>query len=285
MLITPNSDFIATIVFSFNRPLQLDLTLTTYEKYSCQRNIKSEFVIYKASNERYEKAYTQVAKEHPNFKFIKETTFKLNLYECLKSREFVLFIVDDCIFTKKFSIKNICTYLNICEGALGFSLRLGNNTKICYPLNTENDIPPMQNLGNGIYAFNWKETGVGDFSYPLEVSSSVYRVSDIKPIIEGIHYSNPNSLEWVMYNYISRLARKQFLLCFEISSAFCNPINRVQTENTVNRTGTKSIYNIERLLELYETGHRINADKFDGFISTGAHQEVDLEIILGNDNG
>jgi len=284
MLITPNNNSFVTVIFSKDRPMQLDLTLTTYEKYSCQRNIKSEFVIYKTSDERYEKAYIQVAKEHPNFKFIKETTFKLNLYECLKSKDFVLFIVDDCIFTKKFSIKNICAYLNICEGALGFSLRLGNNTKTCYPLNIENDIPHMQNLGNNIYAFSWKEAGEGDFSYPLEVSSSVYRVNDIKPIIEGIHYSNPNSLEWVMYNYVPHLVRKQFLLCFEISPAFCNPINRVQTENTVNRTGTKSIYNIERLLELYESEYRIKAEKFDNFISTGAHQEVDLEIVLRNDN-
>jgi hypothetical protein len=281
MTITQNN--IATVIFSKDRPSQLDTTLTTYEKYSLQRNINNEFIIYKTANERFEKAYKQVAKEHPNFKFIKETTFKINLYECIKNKKHVLFLVDDCIFTRYYSIKTICTYLDICEGTLGFSLRLGDNTKHCYPLGIENNIPYMQSFGGSIQAFSWKEAGQGDFSYPLEVSSSVYRVSDIKPIIEGIHYSNPNQLEWVMYNYIPRLVNKPFLLCYETSVAFCNPINRIQEENT-NRVGINPNYSIENLLVLYEAGYRINSDLFDGYISNGAHEEVDIDFISPNDN-
>ena len=269
---------IVTIVFSKDRPLQLDTTLTTYKKYSLQRNINNEFIIYKTSNDRFEKAYIQVAKEHSTFKFIKETAFKINLYDCLKGNKYVLFIVDDCIFTKKYSINTIISKLNICEGVLGFSLRLGKNTTECYPLYCKNDIPFMQALGDDVLAFSWKEAGIGDFSYPLEVSSSVYRIDDIKSIIEGIHYSYPNSLEWVMYNYIPHLINKQFFLCYETSVAFCNPINRVQTENTINRVGINTDYSIESLLEKYERGYRINTEKFDGFISNGAHQEIKFEF-------
>jgi len=274
---------IVTVIFSKDRPLQLDTTLTTYEKYSLQRNINNEFIIYKASNDRFEKAYKQVAKEHPNFKFIKETTFKLNLYECLKNKKYILFVVDDCIFTKQYSFKDICMYLDICEGTLGLSLRLGNNTKYCYPFGIENDMPYMQTVGGNLQAFNWRESKQGDFAYPLEVSSSVYRVSDIKPIIEGIHYSNPNQLEWVMYNYVPRLVNKPFLLCYETSVAFCNPINKIQEENN-NRRGVNPNYSIENLLVLYEAGYRTNNDLFDGFVSTGAHQEVDIDFISPNDD-
>jgi hypothetical protein len=269
---------VVTVIVSLDRPLQLDLTLTTYEKYTLNRNKRNEYVIYKASNERYEKAYSQVAEEHPDIKFIKENGFKSNLYNCIKNKDFVLFVVDDCIFTRKYSIRNVCVLLETYQGTLGFSLRLGNNTKFCYPLNIENDIPQIQPLGGGVQAFSWKEAGAGDFSYPLEVSSSVYRVENIKPIIEGLTYTNPNTLEWVMYNYIPRLINKPFLLCYETSPAFCNPINKVQTENN-NRAGLNPEYSAENLLVLYEQGYRINYEFFDGFISNGAHQEVDLTFI------
>jgi hypothetical protein len=269
---------IVTVVFSYNRPLQLDLCLTTYEKYTDNRNIGQEFVIYKTSDERFEKAYLQVMKEHPNIKFIKETTFKVNLYDCLKGKKYVLFIVDDCIFTKKYSIKNVCTKLDICEGVLGFSLRLGTNTKYCYSLRIDNTIPEMQFIGDNVVGFSWKSPVLDDFSYPLEVSSSVYRIDDIKPIIEGIHYSNPNQLEWVMYNYVPKLIRRPFLLSFETSVAFCNPINKIQTENN-NRVGIKPEYTIENLFKLYEAGYRIADILFDGFISNSCHQEVDIDFM------
>ena len=277
MLAQNNNPFV-TVIFSKDRPMQLSLTLTTNEKQCVEKNARNEIVIYKASNERYENAYQQVAKEHPTVQFLKEKTFKLDLYECIKKKKYVLFVVDDCIFTKKYSTSTISSFIDICDGVLGFSLRLGTNTKLCYPLYIENNIPYMQKIGDNIYGFSWKEAGAGDFSYPLELSSSVYRVQDIKPIIEGLHYTNPNQLEWVMYNYISRLTHKSFLLCYETSPAFCNPINRVQSENN-NRVGLNPDYSVENLLTLYEQGYRINDDLFDGFISNGAHQEVDIELL------
>jgi hypothetical protein len=275
MPITPNNNPFVTVIFSFNRPAQLDLCLTTNEKYCVEKNARNEIVLYKTSNERYEKAYQKVIEEHPKVQFLKETTFKLDLYEVIKKKRYVLFLVDDCIFTRKYSTSAISNFLDICDGALGFSLRLGTNTEFCYPLYVKNNIPYMQKLGSNIYGFSWKEAGDGDFSYPLELSSSVYRVKDIKAVIEGPHYSNPNQLEWILYNYIPELSNKAFLLSYETSPAFCNPVNRVQTENN-NRVGLNPQYTIEKLLELYEEGYRIDTIPFDGFTSNGAHQEVDF---------
>lgn len=270
---------IVTVVFSKDRSMQLDLTLTSYEQKAIHRSIGHEYVIYKASDERFEKSYLQVEKEHPNFKFIKEDIFKLDLFSCLKGHEYILFIVDDCIFTEDFSFKKITSYLDIYIGAIGFSLRLGKNTKYCYSLGIDNAMPEFaQPLGSEIIGFNWSTTGPGDFSYPLEVSSSVYRISDIKPVLEGIHYSNPNQLEWILYNYIPNLVIKPFLLSYEKSVAFCNPINRVQTENN-NRAGVNPCYSIENLLILYEAGYRINNLLFEGFTSNACHQEVDIDFI------
>lgn len=266
-----------TIIFSKDRPLQLDLTLTTNKKHCLEGNIRNEFVIYKANDERYEKAYQQVAREHPAVQFIKEDNFKLDLLESIKRRKYVMFLVDDCIFTRKYSFNKIVSLLDICDGVLGFSLRLGYNTKICYPIRAENDIPYIQMLGTNIGAFSWRQAGLGDFSYPLEVSSSVYRVEDIKPLLENLAYNTPNSLEWVLSNSVTSFNHLQFLLCYETSPAFCNPINRVQTENN-NRVGVNPKYSIENLITLYEAGYRIDPKIFDGFTSNGCHQEADIDF-------
>jgi hypothetical protein len=272
-----NSLPFVTVIFSKNRPMQLDLLLTTNEKYCIEKNVRNEIVIYKATDERYEEAYKKVEQEHPNVQFLKETNFKEDLLETLKKKRYVLFLVDDCIFTRRYSIDKISSFLDICEGAIGFSLRLGQNTEICYPIREKNDMPYMQTLGNNISAFSWKQGGRGDFSYPLELSSSVYRVKQLRPLLESLDYNTPNSLEWLLSNALPNFNNMQFLLCYNTSPAFCNPINKVQTENN-NRVGRNPDYSLGHLLELYEKGYRINPQSFDGFISNGCHQEVDLEI-------
>lgn len=279
------SDYIlnklVTVIFSKDRPIQLDLTLKTNRKYSTPK-IKNEIVIYKASDDRIENAYRQVAKENKHTTFIKETDFREDLLNCLDNKEYILFLVDDCIFTRKYSIKDALFYLNLCEGALGFSLRLGVNTTYCYSLNILNELPEMQTMRNedrnGVYAFNWQSIKNGDFAYPLEISSSIYRLSDIRPLLEHIYFFSPNSLEWGMYMNLFNYNNRPFLLCYDISPAFCNPINRVQTENT-NRTGINPEYSIENLLRLYENGYRIDDKLFEGFVSNACHDEQDIDFI------
>lgn len=282
-MVTLNSNNFVSIIFSKDRPLQLELTLKTNEIYCKEKNIRNEIVLYKASNQRFENAYKKLASEYPDTKFIKENSFKQDLLACVHNKEYVLFLVDDCIFTRYYSIKTISDFMNICGGVLGFSLRLGNNTTQCYPLRINNDIPIMQPMGKNINAFSWKESGAGDFSYPLEVSSSMYRMENIKPLLEGSNYYSPNSLEWIMSISVKLFNSMPFLLCYETSPAFCNPINKIQTENN-NRVGINPAYSIENLLILYESGYRIDYNLFNGFISNGAHQEVDIDFIKANND-
>lgn len=272
------SDRFITIIFSKDRPLQLDLTLTSNERHCSEKNARNEVVIYKPTNDEFEETYKQVAKEHPDVQFLKEDNFKNNLLECVDKNRHVMFVVDDCIFTRRYSLDKISSFLDICDGVLGFSLRLGTNTEVCYPIREKNDMPYMQMLGKNIGAFSWKQAGKGDFSYPLDVSSSVYRVKDIKPLLEKLDYNTPNSLEWMLSNSTRVFNNLQFLLCYDISPAFCNPINKVQTENN-NRVGNVEGYGVEPLLLAYNLGYRIDADAFDGFISNGCHQEVPIRFI------
>lgn len=272
-------DKVLTVYFSKNRPLQLDLCLSSNQKQSLQWNSQKEVVIFKADTPSFYDAYMQVKEEHGSVLFFQENDFKKNLLDLIKGRDYLLFVVDDTIFTNPYSLRDICFAMDIFQGAVGFSLRLGQNTENCYPINMKNEIPLFQALGNDIYAINWTEVSVGDFGYPLELSSSFYRTKSIKTILDNCKYNTPNSLEWAMSQNLPLVKDLPFLLCYEKSVAFSNPINKVQLENN-NRAGKSPENSVENLLEVYLKGGRIDYESFDGFLSDGCHQEIDLPIIF-----
>ena len=258
------------IYFSKDRPAQLDLALKTNQAH-LKNATSSSFVIYKGSNQEYKKAYIQVSKEHPLVTFVEQTNFKQDVMACISWNEYVMFVVDDTIFTGDYDFYHIERALKNDLNSIGFSLRLGKNTTYCYPLFVNNDIPEFGSLYYGNINFvNWKNVKIGDFGYPFELSSSVYQTNLISPILRFGEYNNPNELESLMDSYKKNYPSTLYF--FEKSVAFSSPINKVQTINN-NRSGNTDLYKPESLLELYINGFRI-MDTFNGFISNGCHQEV-----------
>ncbi|MBA4319136.1 MAG: hypothetical protein C0412_12115, partial [Flavobacterium sp.] len=192
-----------------------------------------------------------------------------------ESGRYLLFFVDDNIFCNDFSISTVIQYLNNHPKSLGFSLRLGQNTKICYAHNSNQSLPSFTPLGDQVQTFNWT-ISEHDFNYPLEISSSVYRTQQIIPLFLRMFFDNPNALEGVMaaqwQEYIKKFPN---LLCFEKSVTFCNPINVVQ-KMTPNRAGTNNVNTVESLSQSFESGKRVDIVKYNGFIPNGCHQEVEL---------
>ena len=90
---------ISSIIFSKDRPLQLDLTLRTLKKNFSQCN--SNIIIYKATTPEFQQSYTQLISEHTDclFKHQGGNFFK----DCLdalfqpKSHYYCL-LTDDIIF-------------------------------------------------------------------------------------------------------------------------------------------------------------------------------------------
>jgi hypothetical protein len=272
---------ITTIYFSKDRPLQLELAIRS-NKICCHEwdKLENNHVIFKASDERFKNSYKQLAEEYPSVNFVEERDFKQDLIDIVsENKKYILFVVDATIFTKEYSIKDILAQLDLFRGILGFSLRLGENTKNCYPLAIENEMPKMDDFGPNMKLFNWTHVDAGDFGYPLEVSSSIYRTFDLKPLIENAKYSNPNYLEWAMSQSTKQYKNFPYLSCYETSVAFSNPINKIQNTNN-NRAGGKAEYSIDSLLEKFEQEYRIEYfDNLLHYISNGCHQEVDIEFI------
>jgi len=267
-----------TVYFSKDRPMQLDLVLTTNQKNCLEWENQEEVVLYKTSNQRFEDAYSKVMADHPSVRFLKETNFKKDLVKLLKDKEFVLFVVDDTIFLKKYSLDTAALLLDTIKNALGYSLRLGKNTDYCYPMRRPNFIPPLQVYSQNICQYDWTKVHTGDFGYPLEVSSSIYRVGDLLHLLKTSDYGSPNSLEWQLSLSLQKFRHLNMLLCCETSVAFANPVNKVQEENN-NRFGGNPAYSQETLLELYEKGGTINPETFYEFVPNGCHQEMIFDIV------
>ncbi|MGA2297763.1 MAG: glycosyltransferase, partial [FCB group bacterium] len=269
------SEIINAVVFSKDRSMQLDATLSSFMRHCKDYEQVNLTVLYKASNEQHKKQYEQLKSMYSSFQFIEETNFKKQTLQLLEDCEYILFLVDDNIFTRDFYIQD--TIKSMVENSLsiGFSLRLGENTKYCYPLNKNQKPPQYQKLEKGILLYNWNGADF-DFGYPLELSSSLYRKQDIIGLIMSLDFKNPNTLESEMAkNAVLFASKLPKLLCYKTSITFCNPLNKVQDFND-NRDGGNAKHSPESLAEQFDNGFRFDVTKYDDFTSNACHQEVDL---------
>ena len=270
-----NNKFLA-LMFSKDRAMRLDVVLRSLTSH-CRdldgANMHIQ-VLYTSSSYFHERQYRQMAEWFPHVTFVRQGDFKKDLLTCLKGHDHVFFMVDDNIFVKDFLTKDIVAALERNPRAIGFSLRLGRNTTYCYMLKKDQPLPAFR-ADEDLLLFDWTASE-SDFGYPLEVSSSVYRVADIEPLVNNVEFSNPNTLEALMDGNKSAFkASKPDLLCYGTSVAFCNPANMVQTVFTANRARRDDDYGSDKLANIFAKGYRINIERYSGFIPVSCHEEVD----------
>jgi hypothetical protein len=276
--ISHNDDQISVtaLIFSKDRAMQLHAAIESLFLHCRDTNALDVVVLFKASDALYRKEYDELKNRFPSVKFIEETDFRQQVLSMLANCRYVLFLVDDNIFVKSFSLRDAIAALDSIKNALGFSLRLSKNTVHCYTLNSRQSLPVFEIAGNGILKYSWPGAEC-DFGYPLELSSSLYRSNEILCLLSRLEFSNPNNLENQMCSYKAAFKTSlPFLLTFEQSVTFCNPVNIVQGVYENNRFGTVHNYTTEQLAVYFSRGMTIDIRKYDGFIPNAAHQEVEL---------
>ncbi|HHT9107002.1 MAG TPA: glycosyltransferase [Candidatus Wunengus sp. YC64] len=278
---TEKTNQIIGLIFSKDRAMQLDGTLRSFYMHCKDTQLTDLTVIYKTSNALHDKLYDALKKEYSNVTFIKEKDFKEQVLPLIRKYTYVLFLVDDNIFVRDFYITNITRSIDMNKNAIGFSLRLGENTVYCYALNAAQKLPMFSSVEKDILKYNWVCADL-DFGYPLEVSSSVYRVKEIYPLLAQIQFSNPNTLEGQMAaNKQIYVNTRPILLCGKFSFTFCAPLNIVQNVCD-NRVGSETCYSSETLANKFEEGYRIDVEKYINFTPHACHQEVSLELRKSN---
>ena len=297
------------LVFSKDRALQLDACLASFDRQVPDAAEVQLVVLYSASSARFQRQYEELARWYDGkARFQPEERFRTHVLEVLRtarrsgsestrpfsfsriwgnawppavspegSADCVLFLVDDTLFVRPLKLASVQAALQANPDALGFSLRLGRNTTHCYVLDRQQQLPRFQSIGSGMLKYKWPNAD-GDFGYPLEISSSLYRLSSIVGVMAGLSFTDPNTLESEMALRARRFSRSMpFMLCPDSSVAFSAPVNRVQ-EVYENRAGTNPEWSTESLAGKFDLGLRIDVATLDGFVPSACHQEVELSL-------
>ena len=296
MMPATDSPSITGILFSKDRALQLDATLRSFFRHCQDPESVSLKVIYKASSSLQLNQYDQLRSEFPEVDFVTQGDFRQDVFGMVgiplsrwgrrASRtgaanhladRFVLFLVDDNIFVRDFHLSAASSALAKEEAGLGFALQLGRNIDYCYALDIPLTFPAAISVSGDIVKYRWSDAGSG-LNYPLEVSSSLYRLGDIARLLAGLKFTNPNTLEARMAAKAGSFEHSHpYLLCYSQSVTFCNPINKVQGTYD-NRAGERPDYSADSLARLFEQGYRVNVAGYDGFVPGSCHQESELVL-------
>lgn len=273
---------VCVCIMSKDRPLQLFALLESFVRNVDVSNLDYKvYILIKASSPLILKAYRKVKFKFQRFIFWKEQSFVKDMVTILCNPIFthVMFLVDDTIFIRPVPLKECCHALDVHRDCLGVSLRLGRNTSFCYMLNKRQGVPFLSSVGTtSLLKYKWSSLKEqNDWSYPLEVSSSLYRSSFISNLIAKEAFKGPNSLEVYFHSMVPGFRQKYpYLFCFPKSCAFSAPMN-VTTGECTNRHSSSSKWNVEYLLELFMVQRlKLAIDHYQDFIPCSVHQEIEL---------
>lgn len=269
---------ISAIVFSRDRPAQLDLLLYSLHRYA-NRVFNPIYVLYYPSTDSFDKAYKIVEVEHQHAVFLRETDFHNQTRTLLGwQREFVTFFTDDDILMRPipyFGGGSPEIFLEDPDVAC-FSLRLGKNTTTCYPLQREQDLPPGRQNDLAMW-WEWVQAD-GDFGYPASLDGHVFRLDEFQALIDGDEFANPNELEQTAA-IKAHLTLPPVMACYRHSVVCGNPVNRVN-ETHPNRHGKQPQFGVDSLNEQFLEGRRL---QIPDVTPDGAHMEIDLSFIGGDE--
>ena len=289
---------ITSIIFSKDRPLQLDLTLKSICKnFLAQNNIS---VLYKETT-GYADSYKTLQSEHPNVIFYKQGHSIFQDIDRIVSQsedKYIVFFTDDNIFYRKVLFNHDDMNLLFDEEISCLSLRIGVNTTqreldgVMGPdARPAEALMIIENGGEDISSVDgyqfiaWNRTSVtlgGYWSYALSVDGHVFTKETIAPMCGELLYQSKygerkEALKWreTPNEFETKLQRFYFeTLPFMTSPVYScvvnSPNNRVQVSHPENLSG--SVYPLVpyELNEQFQKGKRLNLEK------TCPHTEIDL---------
>ena len=276
---------ITSIIFSKNRPLQLDLCLNSIKQNFPQ---STQNIVLHNNSVEFGKAHLNIKKEHSDVEFWQQTeSLFCDIWEAVKfaKNDYICFFVDDCIvynrvFLKEINLQNLEKDVVSC-----ISLRLGMN--ICersHELHTFPDKPVdygfsecggwmMVNRTNNLYGSYW--------SYNLSVDGHIFRKKDMEEMsLELWKVSQfkdwkqtPNEFEGALQRFWPTTPAG--IVCPFQSAVVNSPNNKTQNSHP-NRSGDVYDYDENLLLQKYEDGARINIDDIDFSNIKCPHTEIDI---------
>ncbi len=291
----PHADpLVEVFIPSRDRALQLDGTLRSFQRHCSDATRARVSVLFRGTTRRHRRAYKVVAREHAGVRMLEERSFSRDAARLLGAQqshrypirrrnerngaEAQLLVVDDTMFVQAFSLESIVSTLSEESDVLGFSLRLGQTICFCQPLGIESPPPELTHVaGSGvgeIVSFRWTDLQ-GDWGYPLELSSSLYRRGELIELMREITFDSPTTLEHELWLKSGTVRDRHTLLCYRTSKAVSLALNRVQSI-TPNPTSGHLRHDSTTLLARLLEGWRVDVGAYDGYLPHACHEEAEL---------
>lgn len=265
------------IIFSFNRPLQLQALLESVQHYIT--SLSRINVIYRTTNDRAEQCYKKIASEFPHVQFLTQSfnphaDFKPLTHRALveSTSDYVVFAVDDIIIKDFIDMSHAIQLMQEMK-AYGFYLRLGLHLDYCYTMNKPQRVPPVHECAPGVYYWTFA-SGEYDWGYPNTVDMTIYRKSDVIPVFNDMPYYTPNSLEG-LWSMRAGAVSNRIGLCYETSKIVNLPLNQVQRDGA-NRN--MNMLEPDEQIALFEQGKKLDWQKLYLVDNKSAHMAYIPEI-------
>jgi len=265
-----------TIIFSFDRAIQLELLLQSIERYDRQNTLKVS-VLFAYSTNDHLKSYAALQQKYPSVNWVAEERFKKrmvlpifpaywhNYYWWLKysysrvysshfrqqvldlirnqSEETVMFLTDDSMFFRDFSIPDLAL-CKISEhpSIASFSLRHGKN------IGGGNFVE----LHDSLYWNIYDPQEHPEWSFPFSIDGHIYSKLFIERSFSKVWFKNPNTLEGNIACYVKEKKLLSTVYGNKESSLVGFELNRVQTISNNNNLNISSNY----LNTLFSNGYR-----------------------------
>jgi hypothetical protein len=260
------------LVFSRNRPAQLDLLLTSLETNGGPL-LGPPTVLFRSDSDDFDRGYETCWKEHPAACFAEQQDdFAAQTTRLIRRGPWFVALTDDDVLYRPVDsfLTDPLRLLHDDKSILCFSVRLGLNTQSCYPLDRRQALPPAEALP---HALRWDWRGEdGDFGYPASLDGHIFRTADLLVALEGRAWHNPNTLEdelvgGLLYSPRSRMAS------YFLSALVGVPLNRVAATHGGNRVASLPGCSPEELNARYLDGERLALETVSPWQVTGAHHE------------
>lgn len=298
---------IGNIVFTRNRPLQLEAYLRSLYRYFSQELIETH-VVYKA--ERFGEEYEQVFRAFPDCLVIREQDLHAEIMGILErtQTEYILFGVDDTVFFDSVRFEVIEeTFSRHRDDVFGFTLRFGPDSVAV----RNDEVETLSAAGEPIYRLNWKKGQHAHSRYPFELGCTFYRTDLVRKILRQSMSSSRLAARWfgpssALIRMLRPLGRARSTLkrfgyffspntleswpcrwCrqhqeglpdytyFQQACAVAIPVNLVNTSTENKHFGTDE-HTVEALNEKYRQGYVVDIDHVAARRPTEPHGDRDL---------
>ena len=253
------------LIWSRSRPAQVDLLLSSIEKY-CP-NLFEVNVIKKVENE-YREGYILCQYYHKEVNFVSEYNLPKQTKEILQKYDYCCVSTDDTVLFNKFNFN-----IELMKNVDIFSLRMGLNNNIQNPFTGEKQIQISKYFDEG-------ETICWDSRlYPLHSNPGylfghdcvIYSKRYLE-LIQDLEFKSLNQLEsYLITNSTTKI--NPFIRSFKHSVAVNIPCN-----NTSGITQTDDSSPLLETNQQFLSGMRFNLGQLDNLKVTGCHQIIDLEM-------